>query len=109
MIKTIKTWLIQALLLIGCTYLIDGIKVESFFSALLMAAVLGLVNAVLRPVLSLFAFPFIALTLGLSTFIIDALLLWLSASVVPGFSILSLYAALKCAIVLAIANWLLNL
>ncbi len=105
----IKAWLIQALLLIGCTYLIDGIKVESLFSALLMAAVLGLVNTVLRPILSFFAFPFIALTLGLFTFIIDALLLWLSASVVPGFSISSFGAALKCAIVLAIANWLLNL
>ncbi len=68
-------WIILTTAVISSSYLIDGIKVAGFFSALSAAAMLGILNAVLRPVLIIITLPINIITLGLFTFVINALLL----------------------------------
>jgi putative membrane protein len=88
--------------------LIPGISVASPGTALLAGIVLGLVNAIVRPLLILFTLPATLLTLGLFLFVINAACLGLAAWFVPGFSISGFWAALFGALVISIINWLLS-
>ncbi len=90
------------------TYIVPGISVKNFYSALLAALVLGLVNAVIRPLLILLTLPVNILTLGLFTLVINALMLWFVASVVKGFDVKSFIAAFLGALVLWAVSWLTN-
>ncbi len=83
----IVKWFITALSLLAAAYLIPAIEVESFYIALIVAALLGLVNLVLRPILIFLTLPITILTLGLFTFVINGLLFWFIASFVDGFTI----------------------
>ena len=90
------------------TYIVPGISVKNFYSALLAALVLGLVNAVIRPLLILLTLPVNILTLGLFTLVINALMLWFVASIVKGFDVKSFIAAFLGALVLWAVSWLTN-
>jgi putative membrane protein len=68
-------WLILTLSILAAAYLLEGIEVSSFFSAFFAAAVLGILNAFFRPVLILLTLPINLLTLGLFTFVVNALIL----------------------------------
>jgi putative membrane protein len=81
-----------ALLLIA--YIYPGVAVTSFVAAVIAALVLGLVNAVIRPILVILTLPVTILTLGLFLFVINALLFWLVAELVPGFEVKGFLAAL---------------
>ncbi len=83
--KLILRWLISAATLMLVAYYVPGIAVVSFYSALIAALVLGLVNAILRPLAILFTLPVNILTLGLFTFVINALMFWFASSIVKGF------------------------
>lgn len=85
-------------------YLVRGIKVRGFGSALFSAAIIGLVNALLGPLLMFLALPFNVLTLGLFTFVVDGALLKISAAIVPGFEIDGWAAAIFGAIVLSLVS-----
>lgn len=97
-------WLANAFALLLTTYLVGGLQLSGFGSALFASAILGVVNAMVRPALLFLTLPFNILTLGLFTFVINALMLMLTASVVSGFVITSFWSAFVGAIVLSIVS-----
>ena len=96
---------ISALLLLLVDYLVDGMAIAGFGYALLAAAVLGVVNAVVRPILIIVTLPITILTLGLFLFVVNALMLLLAAAVVPGFTIGGLGTAIIGGLLLALFNF----
>ena len=101
-------WLFSAISLMLVAYLVPGITVVSFFAALMAALVLGLVNALIRPVLILLTLPVNILTLGLFTLVINALLFWLASSIVKGFNVAGFWPAFWGALVMWLISWMLN-
>lgn len=99
---------INALIILGIAYWLPGIGVSSFYTALLVAIILGLVNAIIRPILILLTLPVNILTLGLFTLIINALLFWLVSTIVKGFTVEGFMAAFWGALILWLASWLTN-
>jgi len=100
--------LITALALLGVAYLIPGIYVDSFYVALIVAVLLGLVNLVLRPILILFTLPINILTLGLFTFVINGLLFWFIASFVDGFMVDGFITAIIGALAVSVFSFMGN-
>jgi len=94
MMKILAHWVVSAAALLLVAYLYPGVQVESFPAALIAALVLGLVNALLRPLLVILTLPVTILTLGLFLFVINALMFWLAAEVVHGFTVTGFGAAL---------------
>jgi putative membrane protein len=84
--------------------LLSGVTVDGFGTAIAVAIVLGIVNAVVGPLLLVLTLPLNVLTLGLFTFVIIAALVMLTAALVPGFKVASFWWALGFAFVLAIVN-----
>jgi putative membrane protein len=99
-------WLVNAAALMLVAYLYPGVTVESFGAALIAALVLGLVNAVVRPLLVLLTLPVTLLTLGLFLFVINALLFWFVAEVVGGFHVAGFGAALLGSILFSVITLL---
>ncbi|HYC36340.1 MAG TPA: phage holin family protein [Usitatibacter sp.] len=94
MIALLARWIVNAAALLAVAYLYPGVTVESFPAALIAALVLGLVNAVIRPLLILLTLPATVLTLGLFIFVINAFLFWFVAEIVQGFRVTGFIAAL---------------
>jgi putative membrane protein len=90
----ILRWILNALALMAVAYLYPGVEVAGFFPALIAALVLGLVNAIIRPILIILTLPINILTLGLFTFVINALLFWFVAEIIKGFTVSGFMAAL---------------
>jgi putative membrane protein len=97
------------LALVVAAKLIDGVRVKSLGMAVLAAGILGVVNAVIRPVVLLLTLPINLLTLGLFTLVINALMLQFVAYLVPGLVIETFRAAFWAALVISIISWLLNI
>ncbi len=92
--KLILKWLLSAAALLAVAHLFSGVQVASFTSALLAAAVIGLFNVVLRPVLVVLTFPVTLVTLGLFLFVINALMFWAASGLLAGFQVTGFWAAL---------------
>lgn len=90
------------------SYLIEGIKVSGFFSAFLTAAILGILNVFFRPILLILTLPINILSLGLFTFVINALLLKMASGVISGFEVIGFWSAIFGALVISLVNWLLS-
>ena len=88
--------------------LVGGIVVSGVTPLLFAALVLGLINAIVRPVLLVLTFPLTLLTLGLFIFVLNAFCLWLTSRIVPGFEVHTFGAALLGALVVSIVSWLLT-
>ena len=101
--------LINAVALLGIAYFMPGVHVDSFWSALLVAFILGIVNAVLRPILFLLTLPLQILTLGLFTLIINGFLFWWVAHWHLGLTVDGYWSAFWAAIVLSVVSFLLSL
>ena len=101
-------WVVSGAAIIITAYLLPGVAVEGFLAALVTALILGLINAIIRPILILLTLPLNILTLGLFTLVINALLVMLAAAVVPGFAVKGFWWALLFGIVLAIVNFALS-
>ena len=101
-------WLIMTLSVGIAAYLIPGIRVDGFFSALLVALFLGIVNTLVRPLLILITLPITIMTLGLFTFVINAVLVLLASKVVHGFEVRGFWWAMLFSIVLSIVQYILN-
>ena len=99
--RLLLTWVINAIALIALPYVFSSIKVDSFPTALLVAVVLGFVNAIIRPVL-------VILTLGLFILVINGLLFWAVGSFWPGFHVDGFWAGVFGAIVYSIISWILS-
>lgn len=100
----IINWLLSALAIIITAYLLPGVRVTDFVTALVAAVVLGILNAFIRPLLVLLTLPINILTLGLFTLVINALLILLVANVVPGFQVDGIMWAIIFGVVLGIIN-----
>jgi putative membrane protein len=96
--------LISAGLLLVVAHVVTGIEVRDWGAALLAAFVLGVMNAVVRPLLILLTLPLTILTLGLFLFVVNALVLQLAAYFVPGFKVAGFGPALLGSLVLTILN-----
>ena len=101
-------WLVLAAAIMAASYLLEGIEVKGFFPALGTAAMLGILNAFFRPVLLILTLPINILSLGLFTFIINALMLKMASGVIPGFDVRGFWPALFGALIITLISWLLN-
>lgn len=103
--RILVQWLINSLAVYATANILDGIHIKSFGTAILVALVLGLINAIVRPVFVFFSIPFIIVTLGLFLFIINALLLQLSAAVVGGLTIDGFWWAVAGSLLISVISW----
>jgi putative membrane protein len=106
--RIIIGWIINALALLALPYIFTSIRVEGFYTALVTALVLGLVNTLLRPLLILLTLPINLLTLGLFTLVINGLLFWFVASFVRGFFVAGFWPAVGGAVVYSVISWALS-
>ncbi len=104
----IINWLVTALAVLIAAYLLPGVSVRSFFSALLVALVLGLINAILRPILVILTLPITVVTLGLFILVINALLVLLTSAIVPGFDVRNFWWALLFSLIFSIVSFILH-
>jgi putative membrane protein len=108
MVGLIITWLVTSVSFLIISRLPIGVEVDSFGKALISAAVFGVLNAILLPILTLITFPFILLTLGLFFFILNAIIFGVAAALVPGFRLRwGIWSAIIGSIALAVINSLL--
>lgn len=98
------TWLATAIGLGLATLIVAGIKADNFFAFLIAAAVLGLINAFIRPALWFLTAPLSILTFGLFALVINALMVMLAAALVPGFEVKSFGSAFLAAIIMAVVG-----
>jgi putative membrane protein len=99
-------WLLSTVALLLVTWIVPGFEISSFWSALLAAVVVGIINATIGFILKILTFPLTIVTIGLFWFVINALMLKLAAGLVPGFRINGFLPAFLGAIVLSIINLL---
>lgn len=92
--KLIVKWLLSAAALLAVAYLYSGVQISSFSAALIAAFLIGLFNTVLRPILVVLTLPVTVLSLGLFLFVINALMFWSAAGMLPGFHVTGFGAAL---------------
>lgn len=92
--KLLTKWLLAACALLMVAYLYPGVQIQSFGSALIAAAFIGLFNILLRPILVVLTLPVTLVTLGLFLFVINALMFWAAASLLDGFGVNGFWAAL---------------
>jgi len=101
-------WLVLTAAIIVASYALDGIQVKGFLSAFFAAAILGVLNAFFRPILIILTLPINILTLGLFTFIINALLLKMASGVISGFDVRGFWAAVFGSVIISVVSWALN-
>ena len=106
--RILLLWLLNAVALLAVAYLLPAIQVASFGWALAAALVLGLINSVVRPVLTILTLPITVLTLGLFYFVLNGLLFWLAGSLLPGFHVTNFGAAFVGAILYGVIAWVLS-
>lgn len=99
LINTLAVWV--------TSYILPGIHMHNFGTSLIVAIVLGLVNAILRPLIFILTLPINILTLGLFSFVIMGLLVYLVAAIVPGFKVDNFGWAILFALIVSIINWFL--
>ncbi len=98
----ILKWLIVALSVLGASYIVPGIAVDSFFIALVVALVWGFVSFFIKPVLQILTLPITLLTLGLFSFVLNGLLFWFISTFIKGFTVDGFFSAVLGAIVVSI-------
>ncbi|MBD1939914.1 phage holin family protein [Microcoleus sp. FACHB-68] len=98
------TWLVAASSLVFTSYIVPGMEVQSFQAAAIAAVVLGLANAIVRPLLVVLTLPVTILTLGLFLFVVNALTLQLVGAVTPGFIVGNIFSALMGSVVLSFVS-----
>ena len=106
--RIIIRWCINALALLAVAYLYSGVQVDGIMAALIAALVLGLANAIIRPVLILLTLPVTLLTMGLFIFVINAFLFWFVAEVVSGFNVAGFMAALIGSLMYSVITLIVN-
>ncbi|MBE0577545.1 MAG: phage holin family protein [Desulfuromonadales bacterium] len=101
-------WLILTVAIMVAAYLFSGIHVSGFGSALFAALILGILNAFFRPILFILTLPINVLTLGLFTFVINALLLMMTSGVIGGLVVEGFGSALFGSLIISLVSWLLS-
>ncbi len=103
--KIVISLLLSSLAVLISAYVVPGVEVSSFWSALLVAMVMGFLNLFVRPALLLLTLPINILTLGLFTFVISVFIVYLTSLLVPGFFVNRFWPALLFALMLALVNY----
>jgi len=98
----------NALAILAAAYIVPGIEVAGGLSLLAAALVLGLINAVVRPILLFLTLPFTLVTLGLFIFLLNAFCLWLTSWLVKGFEVHGFWAAVLGALIVSVVRWIAN-
>ena len=98
----------NALAILAAAYIVPGIEVAGGLSLLAAALVLGLINAVVRPILLFLTLPFTLVTLGLFIFLLNAFCLWLTSWLVKGFEVHGFWAAVLGALIVSVVSWIVN-
>jgi putative membrane protein len=101
--------LVNILAIILAASIVPGIRLEGVLSAVAAGVLLGLVNAVVRPVLLILTLPITLLTLGLFLFVLNGLCFWLVAGLVKGFHVDGFWSAMLGALVVSVASWVVTL
>lgn len=101
-------WIINAIVIVLIAQYLPGISVTGWYAAFITALILGLLNAVIRPLFLLLTLPINIVTLGLFTFVINALLFWFVGTVVKGFVVVGFWPAFWGALIMAILNWIVS-
>src|SRR3990167_6522904 len=100
--------LVNGLAVFITAYLLPGVHVNNFITAIIVGIVLGIVNAFVKPVLVLLTLPITIVTLGLFYLVLNALLILLVAQIVPGFSVANFWWAILFGVVMSVVSWFLN-
>jgi putative membrane protein len=106
--RLILLWILNAVALLAVAYLMPSIHVASFGAAMLAALLLGLINAVVRPLLLLLTLPVTLLTLGLFIFVINGLMFWLAGSLIEGFAVGGFWSAVFGSLLYSAVSWALT-
>ena len=107
--RMILLWILNAVALLAVAWLLpNSIHVASFGSALLAALILGLVNALVRPVLLVLTLPVTLLTLGVFIFVLNGLMFWLAGSLIDGFVVAGFWPAVFGSMVYSVVSWALS-
>ena len=101
-------WLILTASIIVASYVIEGMQVEGFFGAFFAAAILGILNAFFRPILIILTLPLNILSLGLFTFVINAMLLKMASGVISGFQVHGFWSAVFGSLLISVVSWILS-
>jgi putative membrane protein len=104
----IVRWLTSTAAIVFTSYLLDGIHISGFLSALFAAAMLGILNAFFRPIALLLTLPINILSLGFFTFVINALMLKMASAVITGFDVIGFWSAIFGSLLISVISSLLN-
>ena len=99
--------IVTSIIAFGLSYVLDGIKFDSFWSAIIVAVVLAILNAIIKPILILLTLPITLVTFGLFLFVINALIIFLADKLVSGFSVDGFWWALLFSLLLSLVSSLL--
>ncbi len=108
LIVLLTRWLVITAGILIASTILKGIHVDSLKTAIIAAAILGMINVVLRPVLLILTLPLTILTLGVFAFVLNALMLLLVAYFVPGFDVDGFFWAFLGALIISIVSWIAN-
>jgi len=106
--RLLAEWIIKAFILLLTTLIVPGFVIDSYLTALLVAAILGVLNMILKPILVFLTLPATIVTLGLFIFVINAVLLLIASSFVAGFHIESFMTAIVASIVISVLSLIVN-
>lgn len=106
--RLILLWILNAIALLAVAYLLPAIHVASFGAAMVAALLLGLVNAIVRPLLLLLTLPVTLLTLGLFIFVVNGLMFWLAGSLIEGFAVGGFWPAVFGSLLYSVVSWVLS-
>ena len=107
--RLLLVWILNAIALLAVAYVFPGVQIQDWMSAAMAALVLGLVNALVKPILVVLTLPVTVLTLGLFLLVLNALLFWAVASLLPGFNVGGFGAAFVGALLYSVISWLLSM
>lgn len=102
-------WLIATITVVIAAYILPGVSVSGFWAAFFAAIAIGLINMAIKPLLIIITLPINILTLGLFTFVINALLIMLASAIVPGFHVAGFWWALLFSLIIVLISNLLYL
>ena len=108
-LKILFKWIVLSAAVVLAAHVIPGIAVTSWTAALIVGIVLGLINTFIKPVLTILTIPISIITLGIFGIVLNALLFWLAAYFVVGFSITGFLAALLGSLLVSVVMWLAHL
>ena len=106
--KLLVIWVLNALALLAVAYLIPDINVANIWIALIAAAVIGLANVLIKPILVILTLPITLITLGLFIFVINGVLFWAVGHFLQGFEVRTLLAGIIGAVAYSVISWILS-